>query len=69
MIPAPGAGLSFLSLTTGGNLLRALESKEWGRPLALGTVIVGTNGLDSVRFGVSEADLVVDRMKQSPKSV
>ena len=30
-----------LSLESGPELLRALETKEWGRPLALGAVIVG----------------------------
>ncbi|KAI9756047.1 MAG: CCA tRNA nucleotidyltransferase, mitochondrial [Chaenotheca gracillima] len=32
-------GNDLLVLTTGEDLLQALESKEWGRPLALGTVI------------------------------
>lgn len=41
VIPASGGGKSILSLSTDEKLIRALESKEWGRPLALGTVIVG----------------------------
>ena len=32
-----------LSLETGPQLLQKLESKEWGRPLALDAVFVGTN--------------------------
>ena len=36
----PG-GPDFLSLRTGEALLRALETKEWGKPLALDAVIVG----------------------------
>lgn len=39
LIPAPGHGKDHLILNTGEDLLRALETKEWGRPLALGTVI------------------------------
>ena len=36
----PG-GPDFLSLRTGEALLQALETKEWGKPLALDAVIVG----------------------------
>ena len=36
----PG-GNSILALKTGPELSRALETKEWGRPLALDTVVVG----------------------------
>ena len=36
----PG-GPDLLSLRTGDALLQALETKEWGRPLALDAVIVG----------------------------
>ena len=36
---APG-GYDVLSLRTGPELLRALETEEWGRPLALSDVIV-----------------------------
>ncbi|KAI9821705.1 MAG: hypothetical protein M1827_002286 [Pycnora praestabilis] len=39
LIPAPGANKDLLTLRTTEDLLRALETKEWGRPLALGTVI------------------------------
>ncbi|KZF23232.1 Snf7 family protein [Xylona heveae TC161] len=39
LIPAPGAGSDHLTLRTGEDLLRELETKEWGRPLALGAVI------------------------------
>ena len=39
-----------LSLKTGEALLQALETKEWGRPLALGSVIVGTHASESCRF-------------------
>ena len=41
LIPAPGNAHDMLSLSTGEDLLRSLETKEWGRPLALKTVIVG----------------------------
>lgn len=39
LLPAPGAVHDTLSIKTGEDLLRSLETKEWGRPLALGTVI------------------------------
>lgn len=52
VIPAPGGGLSFLSLSTDENLMRALESKEWGRPLALGTVVVGNKDPSLADWGV-----------------
>lgn len=43
VLPAyAGAASDTLSFRTGEILLQALETKEWGRPLALGTVIVGT---------------------------
>lgn len=41
-----------LSVKTGEVLLQALETKEWGRPQALGTVIVGIRAYHSRRFGV-----------------
>ena len=41
LLPAPGNDHDTLSIRTGENLLQSLETKEWGRPLALGTVIVG----------------------------
>ncbi len=42
MLPANGgSSADTLSLRTGEGLLQALETKEWGRPLALETVIVG----------------------------
>ncbi|CAF9939735.1 MAG: Charged multivesicular body protein 7 [Alectoria fallacina] len=39
LLPSDGADRDTLSLRTGENLLRSLETKEWGRPLALRTVI------------------------------
>ncbi|KAL8787416.1 MAG: hypothetical protein Q9195_007791 [Heterodermia aff. obscurata] len=39
LIPAPGKSHDTLSLRTGEELLQALTTKEWGRPLSLGTVI------------------------------
>lgn len=36
-----------LTIRTGEELSRALASKEWGRPMALGAVIVST--MDSMR--------------------
>ena len=42
ILPAyTGAASDTLSLGIGETLLHALETKEWGRPLALGTVVVG----------------------------
>ena len=41
LLSAPGSERDTLSLRTGEALLRCLETREWGRPLALGTVIVG----------------------------
>ena len=38
----PAAGHDLLSITVGKDLLQALETKDYGQPLALGTVIVGT---------------------------
>jgi charged multivesicular body protein 7 len=38
-IPNRGASGDLLILNVDENLLRALETKEWGRPLALGTVV------------------------------
>ena len=45
LIPAPGNTHDILSLRTGEDLLRSLETKEWGQPLALETVIVGERPL------------------------
>ncbi|KAI9783423.1 MAG: hypothetical protein M1816_001397 [Peltula sp. TS41687] len=39
LLPAPGGIPDLLTIHTGPELLQALESKEWGRPLALGTVV------------------------------
>ncbi|KAI9724123.1 MAG: hypothetical protein M1812_000842 [Candelaria pacifica] len=40
LIPSAGAASNdLLTLRTGEELLRALETKEWGRPLALGAVV------------------------------
>lgn len=41
LVPADGGDHDTLSLRTGDALLQSLETKEWGRPLALGPVIVG----------------------------
>jgi charged multivesicular body protein 7 len=41
LIPTPGDMHDTLSIRTGEDLLRSLETKEWGRPLALERVIVG----------------------------
>ena len=41
LIPAGPDGPDLLCLRTGEDLLQSLETREWGRPLALGTVIVG----------------------------
>ncbi|KAF2754422.1 hypothetical protein EJ05DRAFT_503958 [Pseudovirgaria hyperparasitica] len=38
-VPSQGAANDLLSISTGEQLSRALASKEWGRPLALGAVI------------------------------
>lgn len=39
LIPSDGADRNTLSVRTGETLLQSLETKEWGRPLALRTVI------------------------------
>ncbi|KAI9836589.1 MAG: hypothetical protein M1819_001221 [Sarea resinae] len=39
LVPAPGASNDLLVLRTGAELLQELETRDWGRPLALGTVI------------------------------
>ncbi|KAI9679260.1 MAG: hypothetical protein M1817_005279 [Caeruleum heppii] len=39
LIPAASGSSDLLTLATGDELLAALQHKEWGRPLALGTVI------------------------------
>ncbi|KAI9886259.1 MAG: CCA tRNA nucleotidyltransferase, mitochondrial [Watsoniomyces obsoletus] len=39
IIPGPDGSENLLILSTGEELLRELETKEWGRPLALGTVV------------------------------
>ena len=41
LVPSDGGDPDMFSLTTCDALLRSLETKEWGRPLALGAVIVG----------------------------
>ena len=40
-LPGPNDSRNTLSLETGDFLVRSLETKECGIPLALGTVIVG----------------------------
>ncbi|CAF9914300.1 MAG: hypothetical protein HETSPECPRED_001944 [Heterodermia speciosa] len=54
LIPAPGNSRDTLSLRTGEELLQALTTKEWGRPLSLGTVIVGN--IAQVRSDLSVSD-------------
>ncbi|EON61088.1 hypothetical protein W97_00299 [Coniosporium apollinis CBS 100218] len=39
LLPGQGASNDLLSIRTGEELARALETKQWGRPLALGAVI------------------------------
>ncbi|KAI9681027.1 MAG: hypothetical protein M1822_007101 [Bathelium mastoideum] len=39
VIPAQAGSRGLLTIPTGEELIRALESKQWGRPLALGSVI------------------------------
>ena len=46
LIPASSRGHDTLTLKTGEDLLRALETKEWGRPLALGAVIVRASAME-----------------------
>ncbi len=41
LLPADGSDRNLFSLATGDALLHSLETKEWGRPLAIATVIVG----------------------------
>ena len=47
LISASGDRRDTLSLSPGEDLLRLLETKEWGRPLALKTVIVGESLLSA----------------------
>ena len=47
LVPSDTTGPDILSLRTGEELLRALETKNEGRPLSLGIVIVG-NDLESM---------------------
>ena len=42
LIPGQDGSTRRFSLETGPHLLQMLESKAWGRPLALNAVIVGT---------------------------
>lgn len=58
----PG-GNSILALKTGPELLRALETKEWGRPLALDTVIVGGVQL---KLGVGQVTLTWPMSRTRP---
>lgn len=52
LLPADGGDREIFTLTTGDTLLQSLETQEWGRPLALGTVIVGVHVcLDSASTG------------------
>jgi len=45
-----GSGYNTLVLETGEELLRALNTKTWGRPVALGSVIVGLRRFRSGSF-------------------
>ena len=45
LLPSDGTGRDTLSLKAGETLLQSLQTKEWGRPLALKTVIVGNTRL------------------------
>lgn len=47
LITGQDGSIRRLSLEIGSELLQRLESKEWGRPLALNAVIVGTYWLSS----------------------
>ena len=40
LLPQGPDGPEFLSLRTGEELLQALETRDWGRPLSLGNVVV-----------------------------
>lgn len=42
LLLTPGGSTDLLAIETGEELLRALQSPEWGRPAAIGTVIVRT---------------------------
>lgn len=67
LIPAPDNGHDTLSLRTGEELLQALTTKEWGRPLALGTVIVG-NGHPSHRV-YKDTGLLWHRMSRCQSGI
>lgn len=43
LTPGGPDGPNIFSLMTGEELLQELESREWGRPLALGTVFVSSH--------------------------
>lgn len=51
-LPISGEGRDTLSLSTGEELLRVLETGEWGRPLALGAVIVRTDASEGSSYFV-----------------
>ncbi|KAL9096936.1 MAG: hypothetical protein Q9165_000900 [Trypethelium subeluteriae] len=40
LLPTQGGSRDLLTIRTGEELAQALDSKQWGRPLALGSVIV-----------------------------
>lgn len=48
LLPPDTSETDILSLTVGEELLSALETDEWGRPQALGTVMVGQYTLSFV---------------------
>ena len=49
LIPSSGPRNDLLVFRFSEELRRALETKEWGQPLALGTVIVSRNDITAVR--------------------
>jgi hypothetical protein len=54
MPTSPGRANDALVLTSGDHLLHDLTHDKWGRPLALGAVVVGSNGTIMVDSSVDE---------------
>lgn len=63
LIPAGPDGQEFLSLRTSEELPQSLEIREFGRPLALGTVIVGEHIL-SVYYTTPDSYSLATRTRQ-----
>ena len=63
LIPTLGDAHDTLSVRIGEDLLRSLESKEWGRPLGLDTVFVGER-LSETDISKPEPNLLDLRMKR-----